>query len=113
MGGTIFRDARLLPFWRCARRTLNIAGPEARTITLNSTIEILGKDDIIGAKTGSHIGKDIYHLVVGWRVGQTIVAVVLGSADHRSCYNDMRGRRTFQDYPSRPHLPARPPRTAA
>jgi serine-type D-Ala-D-Ala carboxypeptidase (penicillin-binding protein 5/6) len=92
IGGTVFRDARLLPFWRCARRTLSIGGPEARTVTLNSTIEMLGEDDIVGAKTGSHVGKNIYHLVVGWRApnGQTIVAVVLGAADHPSRYNDMR-----------------------
>jgi serine-type D-Ala-D-Ala carboxypeptidase (penicillin-binding protein 5/6) len=92
MGRTIFRDARLLPFWRCARRTLSIGGPETRTVTLNSTIEMIGEDDIIGAKTGSHVSKNIYHLVVGWRApnGQTIVAVVLGSADHPSRYNDMR-----------------------
>jgi serine-type D-Ala-D-Ala carboxypeptidase (penicillin-binding protein 5/6) len=92
MGRTIFRDARLLPFWRCARRTLSIGGPEARTVTLDSTIEMLGEEDIIGAKTGSHVSKNIYHLVVGWRApsGQTIIAVVLGSADHPSRYNDMR-----------------------
>jgi serine-type D-Ala-D-Ala carboxypeptidase (penicillin-binding protein 5/6) len=92
MGRTIFRDARLLPLWRCARRTLSIGGPEARTVTLDSTIEMLAEDDIIGAKTGSHVSKNIYHLVVGWRApnGQTIVAVVLGSADHPSRYNDMR-----------------------
>jgi serine-type D-Ala-D-Ala carboxypeptidase (penicillin-binding protein 5/6) len=92
IGRTIFRDARLLPFWQCARRTLDISGTEARTVTLDSTIEMLGEDDIIGAKTGSYVSKNIYHLVVGWRApnGQTIVAVVLGSADHPSRYNDMR-----------------------
>jgi D-alanyl-D-alanine carboxypeptidase (penicillin-binding protein 5/6) len=92
IGSAVFRDARLLPFWRCARRTLSIGGPNARTITLTSTIEMIGEDDIVGAKTGSHVGKNIYHLVVGWRApnGQTIVAVVLGSADHPSRYNDMR-----------------------
>ena len=108
-GAHYFRDARLLPFWRCARQTLSIGGPEARTVTLDSTIEMLGGDDIIGAKTGSRI-KNIYHLVVGWRApnGQTIVAVVLGSADHRSRYNDMRRSLAAlpQDFPglaSRPH----------
>ena len=92
MGRTIFRAARLLPFWRCARRTLSIGGPDARTVTLTSTIKMLGEDHIIGAKTGSHISKNIYNLVVAWRApnGQTIVAVVLGSADHPSRYNDMR-----------------------
>ena len=36
--------------------------------------------------------KNIYHLVVGWRApnGQTIVAVVLGSASHPARYDDMR-----------------------
>lgn len=93
MGHTIFRDERLLPFWRCAQRTLSIGGPNARTVTLTSTIEMLGEDNIIGAKTGSHVSKNIYNLVVAWRApnGQTIVAVVLGSADHPSRYNDMRG----------------------
>ena len=80
MGRTIFRDERLLPFWRCAQRTLSIGGPNARTITLTSTIEMLGEENILGAKTGSHVGNNIYNLVVAWRApnGQTIVAVVLG-----------------------------------
>ena len=71
---------------------MSIGGPQARTVTINSTIEMLGEDDILGAKTGSHVGKSIYHLLVGWRApnGQTIVAVVLGAADHPSRYNDMR-----------------------
>jgi serine-type D-Ala-D-Ala carboxypeptidase (penicillin-binding protein 5/6) len=92
IGSTVFRDPQLLPFWQCAKRTLNIGGPNARTIQLVSTIEMIGKDDIIGAKTGSHVGKNIYHLVVGWRApnGQTIVAVVLGSASHSARYDDMR-----------------------
>ncbi len=92
IGSTVFRDQRLLPFWRCAHRTFSIGGPQARTVTINSTTEMLGEDDILGAKTGSHVGKNIYHLVVGWRApnGQTIVAVVLGAADHPSRYNDMR-----------------------
>jgi serine-type D-Ala-D-Ala carboxypeptidase (penicillin-binding protein 5/6) len=92
IGSTVFRDESLLPFWRCAQRTLSVGGPNARTVTLTSTIEMIGEDDIVGAKTGSHVSKNIYHLVVGWRAphGQTIVAVVLGSADHPSRYNDMR-----------------------
>jgi D-alanyl-D-alanine carboxypeptidase len=116
MGRTIFRDAILLPFWQCARRTLSIRGPEARTVTLDSTIEMLGEDDIVGAKTGSHIGKNIYHLVVGWRApnGQTIVVVVLGSADHRSRYNDMRALLAAlpQDFPGLAE-PAAPPGAAS
>src|ERR1700757_1728591 len=92
IGSTVFRDPQLLPFWQCAKRTLKIGGPNARTIPLVSMIEMIGEDDIIGAKTGSHIGKNIYHLVVGWRApnGQTIVAVVLGSASHPARYDDMR-----------------------
>ena len=91
LGQTIFRDQRLLPFWGCARRTLSIGGPNARTIILNSTVEMLGQDAILGAKTGSHVGKNLYHLVVGWRApnGQTIVAVVLGSTSHPARYDDM------------------------
>jgi serine-type D-Ala-D-Ala carboxypeptidase (penicillin-binding protein 5/6) len=92
IGSTVFRDPRLLPYWQCAKQTLNIGGPNARTIPLVSMIEMMGEDDIIGAKTGSHIGKNIYHLVVGWRApnGQTIAAVVLGSASHPARYDDMR-----------------------
>jgi hypothetical protein len=91
IGSTVFRDARLLPFWQCARRTLSIGGPSARTVTLTSTIEMIGEDDIVGAKTGSHVSKNIYHLVVGWRApnGQTIVAVVAGQRGP-SRYNEMR-----------------------
>lgn len=92
MGRTIFRDERLLPFWRCAQRTFNVGGPNARTITITSTVEMLGEPNILGAKTGSHVGKNIYNLVVAWRApnGQTIVAVVLGAADNPSRYADMR-----------------------
>ena len=92
MGRTIFRDERLLPFWRCAQRTFNVGGPNARTVTITSTVEMLGEPNILGAKTGSHVGKNIYNLVVAWRApnGQTIVAVVLGAADNPSRYSDMR-----------------------
>ena len=92
IGQTVFRDAKLLPFWQCARRTFSVGGPQARTVTLDSTVEMLGEDDIIGAKTGSYVGKKLFHLVVGWRApnGQTIVAVVLGSAGDPSRYSDMR-----------------------
>jgi D-alanyl-D-alanine carboxypeptidase len=92
IGSTVFRDPRLLPFWQCARRTFDVGGPQARTVTINSTIEMLGDENILGAKTGSYFSKSIYHLVVGWRApnGQTIIAVVLGAADHPSRYKDMR-----------------------
>jgi serine-type D-Ala-D-Ala carboxypeptidase (penicillin-binding protein 5/6) len=92
IGSTVFRDPRLLPFWQCARRTLQIGGPNPRTIPLVSTVELIGEDDILGAKTGSHVSKNIYHLAAGWRAPneQTIVAVVLGSASDTARYDDMR-----------------------
>jgi serine-type D-Ala-D-Ala carboxypeptidase (penicillin-binding protein 5/6) len=92
IGQTVFRDAKLLPFWQCAQRTFSVEGPQARNVTLDSTVEMIGQDDIIGAKTGSYVGKKLFHLVVGWRApnGETIVAVVLGSADDPSRYSDMR-----------------------
>ena len=92
IGQTVFRDAKLLPFWQCARRTFSVGGPQARTVTLDSTVEMLGEDDILGAKTGSYVGKNLFHLAAAWRApnGQTIVAVVLGSRDDRSRYSDMR-----------------------
>lgn len=92
IGAALFRDERLLPFWRCANRSFEVGGPAARTITLKSTVEILGEERILGAKTGSHFGKGIYNLVAGWRApnGQTVVAVVLGSADNAARYRDLR-----------------------
>jgi D-alanyl-D-alanine carboxypeptidase (penicillin-binding protein 5/6) len=92
IGRTVFRDARLLPFWQCKQPRLHIGGPHARTVTLTSTLEMLGEDGVIGAKTGSHVGRNMYHLVVGWRApnGQTVVAVVLGSASNPARYDDMR-----------------------
>lgn len=92
IGAAVFRDRRLLPFWRCAQRSFEVGGPAARIVTLNSTVEILGEERILGAKTGSHLSKNIYNLVAGWLApnGQTIVAVVLGSADHSARYRDMR-----------------------
>ncbi|MGH6734776.1 MAG: D-alanyl-D-alanine carboxypeptidase family protein [Methyloceanibacter sp.] len=92
IGQTVFRDRRILPYWACPRRSLTIGGPQARTVTLDSTIEILGEDGILGAKTGSHVGKNMYHLIAGWRApnGETIVTVVLGSKRNAARYDDMR-----------------------
>jgi serine-type D-Ala-D-Ala carboxypeptidase (penicillin-binding protein 5/6) len=92
IGSTVFRDQRLLPFWQCARQSLQIGGPNARTIPLVATVELVGEGDILGAKTGSYVGKNIYHLVAGWRApnGQTIVAALLGSASDPARYDDMR-----------------------
>jgi serine-type D-Ala-D-Ala carboxypeptidase (penicillin-binding protein 5/6) len=92
IGSKVFRDARLLPFWKCARRTVNVGGPQARTVTIVSTIDLIGENDILGAKTGTHVGKNINHLVAGWRApnGQTIVAVVLGAASQAARHEDMR-----------------------
>lgn len=92
LGAAIFGDERLQPAWACKRRALSIGGPAARTVTLDSTIEILGEDGIVGAKTGSHISKNIYSLAVAWRApnGDLIVAATLGSASHDARYNDMR-----------------------
>ena len=92
LAATIFRDPRLLPVYECKRRLIDVGGPAARTITLDSTIEILGDDNIVAAKTGSHVGKNIYNLVVAWRApnGQTIVAVVLGSDNNPARYRDTR-----------------------
>ncbi len=103
LAATVFRDPRLLPVYECKRRLLDIGGPAARTITLDSTIEILGENNILAAKTGSHVSNNIYNLVVAWRApnGQTIVAVVLGSADHSARYRDMRALLAAlpQDFP--------------
>ena len=91
IAANIFTDPRLLPAWACTERTVDIGGPKARTVTLKTTLEILGEDTVIGAKTGSHVGKNIYNLVTAWRApnGQTIVGVVLGSASHPARYDDM------------------------
>lgn len=92
IGAAAFRDERLLPFWRCPRRSVEIGGPAARRVTLNSKVEILGEERILGAKSGSHFGKGIFNLVAGWRAsnGRTIVAVLLGSAADAARYRDMR-----------------------
>jgi D-alanyl-D-alanine carboxypeptidase (penicillin-binding protein 5/6) len=92
LGAAIFGDERLQPIWACKRRVLSIAGPAAREATLDSTVEILGEDGIVGAKTGSHISKNIYNLAAAWRApnGDLIVAATLGSANHNARYKDMR-----------------------
>lgn len=89
---TVFRDERLLPYWQCTERTLEIGGPNAREVPLKSTIEILGAPGIVAAKTGSYVSKNLYHLAVGWKApnGDTIVAVVLGAPTHPARYDDMR-----------------------
>jgi D-alanyl-D-alanine carboxypeptidase len=92
IGTAVFREPTLQPFWRCARRSFSVGGREPRAITLDSTIEILGEERIIGAKTGSHVGNAIYNLAAAWRApnGQTVVAAVLRSASNASRYDDMR-----------------------
>jgi D-alanyl-D-alanine carboxypeptidase (penicillin-binding protein 5/6) len=92
IGRNVFRDKRLLLYWRCAVRTLEIGGPNARSIRLKSTIEMLGEENIVAAKTGSYFSKNIYHLMVGWRApnGHSVVAVLLGATSHDARYNDMR-----------------------
>jgi D-alanyl-D-alanine carboxypeptidase (penicillin-binding protein 5/6) len=89
---TAFRDARLLPAWQCTERRLAIGGPKPRTVTLKSTIEILGEPGIIAGKTGSHAGNKMFNLATGWRApnGQTIAIVVLASPSNEARYNDTR-----------------------
>ncbi|MEG6507431.1 D-alanyl-D-alanine carboxypeptidase [Methyloligella sp. 2.7D] len=103
IGSVAFRDPRLLPFWSCSQHAIHIGGPNARTVTLHSKVEIIGEPGIVGAKTGSYFSKGLYHLIAGWRApnGQTIVAVVLGSASHPARYNDVRAiiNALPQDYP--------------
>jgi serine-type D-Ala-D-Ala carboxypeptidase (penicillin-binding protein 5/6) len=100
----IFTDRRLLPAWACTERVLQIDGPNARTVTLKTTIEILGEGTVIGAKTGSHVSQNIYNLVTAWRApnGETIVGVVLGSASHPARSDDMRATMAAlpRDFPS-------------
>jgi D-alanyl-D-alanine carboxypeptidase (penicillin-binding protein 5/6) len=104
IAAAVFRDPRLLPAWACTERTLDIGGPKARTVSLKTTIEILGEGTVIGAKTGSHVGNNIYNLVTAWRApnGQTIVGVVLGSASHPARSDDMRRIMAAvpQDFPA-------------
>jgi serine-type D-Ala-D-Ala carboxypeptidase (penicillin-binding protein 5/6) len=99
----IFTDPRLLPAWACTERRLQIKGPKARTVTLKTSLEILGEGSVIGAKTGSHVSKNIYNLVTAWRApnGQTIVGVVLGSTSNPARYDDMRALMAAlpQDFP--------------
>jgi D-alanyl-D-alanine carboxypeptidase (penicillin-binding protein 5/6) len=92
IGTAVFGDRRLQPIWRCARRSLAVGGPQARMVALDSTIEILGEDRIIGAKTGSHIGNGIFNLAAAWQApnGDMIVAVTLRSASNAARYEDLR-----------------------
>ncbi len=116
IGSTVFRDERLLPFWRCAHRTVKVGGPGARTVRIDSTVEMLGEDNILGAKTGSYVGKNLYHLVTGWRApnGATVVAAVLGASGDPSRYSDMRTILAAlpQDFPALA-APATAPATPA
>ena len=92
IAASVFTDPRLLPAWACTTRKVDVGGPKARTVTLETTIEILGEDGVIGGKTGTHVGKNIYNLVAAWRApnGQTIVGAVLGSTSNPNRYSDMR-----------------------
>lgn len=92
IGARIFTDPRLLPAWACTERTVEVGGAKPRTVTLNTSLEILGEGTVIGAKTGSHVSKGIYNLVTAWKApnGQTIIGVVLSSKSNRARYEDMR-----------------------
>jgi len=100
----IFTDERLLPAWACTERSLRIEGKKPRKITLKTSLEILGEREVIGAKTGSHVSKNIYNLVTTWRApnGQTIVGVVLGSESNPARYDEMRALIAAlpRDFPS-------------
>ncbi|MGD2025302.1 MAG: serine hydrolase [Methyloceanibacter sp.] len=89
----IFTDPRLLPAWACTERTLNIQGKRPRAVALKTSLEILGDEPVIGAKTGSYVSKGIFNLVTAWRApnGQTIVGVVLGAKSDAARYAEMRG----------------------
>jgi serine-type D-Ala-D-Ala carboxypeptidase (penicillin-binding protein 5/6) len=88
----VFTDPRLLPAWACTKRTLRVDGPKARTVDLETSLEILGEGGVLGAKTGSHFSNGIFNLVTAWRApnAQTIVGVVLGSTSDAARYNEMR-----------------------
>jgi len=100
----VFTDTRLLPAWACTERTLHIEGKNPRAVTLKTSLEILGEGSVIGAKTGSHVSKNIYNLVTAWRApnGEIIVGVILGSASHPARYNEMRAIMAAlpRDYPA-------------
>ncbi len=100
----IFTDERLLPAWACPERLLRIEGKKPRTVTLKTSLEILGEGEVIGAKTGSHVSKNIYNLVTAERApnGQTIVGVVLGSASNPTRHDEMRALIAAlpRDFPS-------------
>ncbi|XSG83470.1 MAG: D-alanyl-D-alanine carboxypeptidase family protein [Methyloligella sp. ZOD6] len=121
LGANAFRDPRLLPYWQCTRRTVQIGGPNPRTKQMKDIIEIVGEPGIVGAKTGSYFSKGLYNLIVGWRApnGQTVVIVVLGAPSHPARYDDVRAiiDALPRDYPAltRPAAisdPAPPPFTA-
>ena len=99
----VFTDPRLLPAWACTSRTLRVEGPKPRTVSLNTTLEILGKGSVVGAKTGSHFSKRIFNLITAWRTpnGQTIVGVVMGAKNNPARYSEMRALMAAlpQDFP--------------
>lgn len=100
----VFTDSRLLPAWACTERTLQIGGKTPRTVTLKTSLEILGEGSVLGAKTGSYVSKGIFNLVTAWRApnGQIIVGVVLGSTSNPARYNEMRTIMAAlpQDFPA-------------
>ena len=115
----VFTDKMLLPAWACTERTVQIEGKQPRTVTLKTSLEILGEGSVIGAKTGSHVSRNIYNLVTAWLApnGQTIVGVVLGAASHPARYDEMRAIMVAlaRDYPSltAPAGDAKTPRSEA
>ena len=61
--------------------TVQVGGPNARSITLVNTNELLGQPGVHGVKTGTTDAAGQCLITAVWRGGSRIVTVVLGSGD--------------------------------
>jgi serine-type D-Ala-D-Ala carboxypeptidase (penicillin-binding protein 5/6) len=74
-------DPLLTEIIQTAEAQVEVGGPDARTLDLINTNQLLARDDVFGVKTGSEDAAGQCLIAGFWRGDTRIITVVLGSAD--------------------------------
>lgn len=109
LGVAALQYEAVLETWGNQQKTISLGGPNARNITVTSSVEILNEERILGGKTGTLSGANmtnnllVLNKLPGFMFG---ISVVIGSSESSVRYTDMnaiideveRGRRYFPNY---------------
>jgi serine-type D-Ala-D-Ala carboxypeptidase (penicillin-binding protein 5/6) len=74
-------DQLLTAIVQTAEAQVEVGGPDARTLDLINTNQLLAREDVFGVKTGSEDAAGQCLIAGFWRGDARIITVVLGSAD--------------------------------